>query len=158
MRRERCSLGAEMNHMPRNTTEWGVDAVDAFASMWRDGLPVKEIADRLSVTVSAVNKKRWRLGLEPRSINIGSKNRWAKEKASKPQSFTITPRAPTPYKAKQLNHPLGMVPVALLERTGCAFAVDRIDGVWLFCDCTTEAVSDYCSTHKSQMYQPSYRR
>jgi hypothetical protein len=119
---------------------WNLCRETKFKKMWIDGISIDEIAAYFNITKSSIAHKRGRLKLIPR--NRGGKNK----------SVTTVHNPYVAPKPKPTAKPV-MVPVPLLERTGCCFPVDRKDGRHLFCNNIGELVrhSIYCDYHKQEM-------
>jgi hypothetical protein len=123
--------------VPKNF--WFTEKEGEFAKLWNDGVVIDVIAKYFGVSNRAVSSKRVRMGLLPR-LDRGQKK--AAVTVHKPYV------APKPKVIKPI-----MVPVPLLERTGCCFPVDRANGRHLFCNNIGELVrhSIYCDYHKQEM-------
>jgi hypothetical protein len=133
---------------------WTEEQNREFAQKWNEGMTGNDLAAHFGVSVPSVGKKRLRLNLPKRDQAVAARSRWRNHVKAAPIDGT---RPTPPYVPNQVRHPFPMKPVALLERTGCAFAVDRVKGAWHFCNCALATASDYCDTHKSQMYQPRFK-
>ena len=128
--------------------QWSPDDLALFRKQWTEcHLSIKEMADFWKIHFGSVGKKRTAMGLSKRPSNLGALARW---KDNGPPQRKRT-RSPVAAIRRPLVHPDFMCPVGLLERTGCAFPVDRAHGLHLFCNKILSEDRPYCAEHGLMM-------
>jgi hypothetical protein len=128
---------------------WPPEIEAEFIKLWNDNVPVIEMAEHFKMTGPAISKKRFRMGLSPRTSSNGGTARWRDHIKSSPAT---TSKIKPPYVPKKIEHP-PMTPVNLFDRTGCCFPVDRVNNQHLFCNNSGELIghSIYCNFHGKEM-------
>jgi hypothetical protein len=126
---------------------WTLKAIEEAIVLVSAGQSMVEVGNHFGVSRQAVAGILFRARASGRIITAGLPGRHHR---TGNEPF----KPPTPHKAAKpaVATPV-MIPVGLMERTGCAFPVGRTTQ-HLFCNNTCDGNSSYCGYHSRLMVQP----